>query len=474
MLFRLENFGPLREAEVDLSKDLIVLTGPNNTGKTYLAWSVYGLHRAPTGPADFTLRWADDLLGSNNYQIDLAEHFAREKEHVLDALATGYLGQISRCFAAEPERFNGAKLTLSMQDSPALASWSSGSFITGHPDLQQNVIVYRADPEHGRYGLALVDLDTKLEWLNLSEQLRQNPTSNEVFRVMKTATRSVFDRVREFVASTINRILWNALLPTSVILPAERIAINIFAKELAFGRTKLVDELVDASLQGQQEYSLDDLRERVGTYPWPIRDSILNANDLHRTVKRKSRMVDLADEIERSVLEGAIGVSEHGEVFFSPERAEGQRLQVHLTASVVKSLSSLVLYFRHRARPRDFLIIDEPELNLHPDNQRKIARILAKAVRRGLKIMISTHSDYLIRELNHLIMLSKLPAEEVQEFGYDPECTLSPEQVGVYLFKDHTAKPIPVGETGFSVQTIDDEINALNADAQRLYARLFG
>ncbi len=47
MFFRVQNLGPLRDAEVDLSKDLIVLAGPNNSGKTYLAWSVYGLHRSP-------------------------------------------------------------------------------------------------------------------------------------------------------------------------------------------------------------------------------------------------------------------------------------------------------------------------------------------------------------------------------------------------------------------------------------------
>jgi hypothetical protein len=87
---------------------------------------------------------------------------------------------------------------------------------------------------------------------------------------------------------------------------------------------------------------------------------------------------------------------------------------------------------------------------------------------------MSTHSDYLIRELSHMIMLSKLPAEGARDLGYDPECALDPEQVGVYLFNEHTAKPVPVDDTGFSVQTIDDAINTMNVDAQRLYARVVG
>jgi predicted ATPase len=57
------------------------------------------------------------------------------------------------------------------------------------------------------------------------------------------------------------------------------------------------------------------------------------------------------------------------------------------------------------AQEGDFIIIDEPELNLHPDNQRKIARWLVRVVNAGFKVMITTHSDYIIREFNNLIML---------------------------------------------------------------------
>ena len=86
--------------------------------------------------------------------------------------------------------------------------------------------------------------------------------------------------------------------------------------------------------------------------------------------------------------------------------------------------------------------------------------------------MISTHSDYVLRELNHLIMLNKLPAEEAMELGYDPEFALDPTKVGVYLVDDHRAESIPIEETGFSVKTIDAVVNQLNLDEQRLYARL--
>jgi predicted ATPase len=43
-----------------------------------------------------------------------------------------------------------------------------------------------------------------------------------------------------------------------------------------------------------------------------------------------------------------------------------------------------------------YIFIDEPELNLHPENQRLITQVLANLVNIGIKVFITTHSDYII------------------------------------------------------------------------------
>lgn len=53
----------------------------------------------------------------------------------------------------------------------------------------------------------------------------------------------------------------------------------------------------------------------------------------------------------------------------------------------------------------NLLMIDEPELNLHPDAQRLMARLIVYLVNNGIKVAVSTHSDYFIKEINSLIML---------------------------------------------------------------------
>ena len=41
MKFRFKNLGPIKEADLELG-DLTVIAGRNNTGKTYLAYALYG------------------------------------------------------------------------------------------------------------------------------------------------------------------------------------------------------------------------------------------------------------------------------------------------------------------------------------------------------------------------------------------------------------------------------------------------
>ena len=148
------------------------------------------------------------------------------------------------------------------------------------------------------------------------------------------------------------------------------------------------------------------------------------------------------------------------------------------SSSAVRSLLIVGLYLRHVARPGDLLMIDEPELNLHPRNQRRIARLFARLVNLGIKVFMTTHSDYIVKELNTLIMLSqdkphlkRLAKKE----GYRPDELLSPEQIHVYIAeratdaketvgeRDHILVRAPVdSELGIEARSFDNTINEMN------------
>ena len=50
---------------------------------------------------------------------------------------------------------------------------------------------------------------------------------------------------------------------------------------------------------------------------------------------------------------------------------------------------------------RSLLILDEPETNLHPKWQNEYAKLLCNLVKSNIKIVIATHSPYMISALEH-------------------------------------------------------------------------
>lgn len=286
--------------------------------------------------------------------------------------------------------------------------------------------------------------------------------------------------IRSFAYNVMTGVFTNTLLRFpwhTHVLTAERAAIQLFSRELSLKRTELVDELLKLKSTSRVDTGQalgEMLEQRARRYPLAIRNSLLIANDLQRYKAKSSPFAPLAELLERGLLGGAIRIDEDGEMLFHPNESD-TRLSLHLASSSVKSLAGLSLFLRHIAEEGQFLIIDEPELNLHPDNQRRVARVLARLVRSGIKVLISTHSDYIIRELNNLIMLSADKDGSVRRrLGYDEAETLSPSQVGAYLFDLERSHPIEVTPTGIEVATIDREINALNTVSQDIFFSLFG
>nr|ART40248.1 K387 [uncultured bacterium] len=123
-------------------------------------------------------------------------------------------------------------------------------------------------------------------------------------------------------------------------------------------------------------------------------------------------------------------------------------------------------------------MIDEPELNLHPVNQRALARLIAYLVNCGIRVFMTTHSDYIIKELNTLIMLSAQTehTKAIQvKYDYGVEERLDPTKVRLFMTCSVTekregkraklnslreAKIHP--DQGIEVETFDTTIETMN------------
>ena len=103
-------------------------------------------------------------------------------------------------------------------------------------------------------------------------------------------------------------------------------------------------------------------------------------------------------------------------------------------SSMVSELAPVVLYLRYVVQPGDLLIIEEPEAHLHPEMQAAFTRLLASAVQSGIRILITTHSEWILEELANLVRLSELPKE--RRVGIEnADIALSPDQLGAWFFE---------------------------------------
>lgn len=89
---------------------------------------------------------------------------------------------------------------------------------------------------------------------------------------------------------------------------------------------------------------------------------------------------------------------------------KGKRLAIENAASGLKSLSWLYLMVKYNLLG-EVLFLDEPEVNLHPAYQTQLAAFIAELIDAGVKVFLSTHSDYLLEAVNKNIKSGDFKAD---------------------------------------------------------------
>ncbi len=169
----------------------------------------------------------------------------------------------------------------------------------------------------------------------------------------------------------------------------------------------------------------------------------------------------IADALESGVLAGKIIVTTsqggYPKYNYCPNGSD-QEVSLTRTAALVSELAPLVLFLRSLVNPGDTLIIEEPEAHLHPGAQADMAVILARLVRAGVRVIITTHSDWLLEEIGNLTLEGLLIGQT-----NGPPSWLLPEEVGAWHFqKDKPVKEIAFHpRRGFSPKDYQDVAEGL-------------
>jgi predicted ATPase len=154
--------------------------------------------------------------------------------------------------------------------------------------------------------------------------------------------------------------------------------------------------------------------------------------------QEESPFHDLARGLEDELLGGRIDIRaldeyRYPDILFS---SQGTSMPLHRVSPMISEVAPLILYLKYLVRPGSVLIIEEPEAHLHPQNQRILAKYLVRLIRKGVTLILTTHSDFLIEQLSSFIMLSKVdPEKRISRYGYSEDDYLNPDEVGAYIFE---------------------------------------
>ena len=152
--------------------------------------------------------------------------------------------------------------------------------------------------------------------------------------------------------------------------------------------------------------------------------------------KEENTISKIADDMEEKILKGSIKTKPFEAIQY-PQflyKQNGLELPLLCSSSMVSELAPVVLFIRHRVGKGDLMIIEEPESHLHPEAQRHIAEVVVHLIRAGVRVIVTTHSEYFLDQLANHVRLSKLTESKRSQLADRQDAFLKEDEIGAYAF----------------------------------------
>ncbi|CCH92590.1 conserved hypothetical protein [Microcystis aeruginosa PCC 9432] len=482
----IKNLGSIRNNNqaIDLTKKFYTFIGYNNSGKTLvsqLLWTIFN---------------NDNIRKfSENTQIDslvIDSEKPIKKITINQELIDEILNKFTQFI--EKEVVNTYNLDASIKET-----------IIG-----SNKLIFQADikefKETGFKTTFLVRVagNNDLEYLQISKgkgSLTINIKENNIpEKVFDQIPRDFFERAKPYKESviipSIIRVLLSPIQDTFFI-PASRSFFPVFYqyiyeiernKRSEYNRRlqELIENIDDDGDTNKNIFKR--LREQLPkrSYTEPMNKVIESLYSLNTKKKINSvynslieKMIGLmGGEITISSLESIAPIQ------FSFKFDESKDLPMYLASSSVNQLTILYLYLKYWAKEKNnFLMIDEPEVNLHPENQIRLMDILVQFVtEHDNRVLITTHSPILTDILNNYVYLHTLKSygvdvtkiiEDNQLKNLNPEISIAKEDLGVYFFTGDKIIDYGTSQYGVYFRNFTEVINSVQKSGEILTNHIY-
>lgn len=485
-----QDFGPVAQASVQL-RPLTVFVGPSNTGKTYLSLLIYALHRMfegfPPLPPPSAFLQAVDYDLSRGYQEEV-----KASEETRIAMIEEMINKWTSSEQIRLSEFPDLhKELVSSINDPSLLGDNLSSEIQRCFDVDSKTELIRHSSKcNARVSVNISNMNQELwrftmEWSNKKTLISGHiedilfPSTDQISLTQEHARRLCHKLRQErrswreiFAILFQHRFLGRQWFYTIFYLPASR------------GGIMQTYQIIVSALVSRSTRTGLRPPEQISTLSGDVAD-FMQLLTLYREYSRDLHSISkVATALEDETLLGKISAIRstpggYPKFVYCPQGTK-QNIRLSRASSMVSELTPIVLLMRGHLKPGDTLIIEEPEAHLHPAAQTQMAKTLAALVRAGVRVVVTTHSDWLLEEMANLVRQGELR----QEQGEDPEPDasapwLDPKEVGVWLFKNSqeaggtTVQEIPFDRVdGLGPEDYADVAETLYNDSAKLQNQL--
>ena len=429
MTVDIRDFGPIAKASISL-KPLTIFSGPNNSGKSYAALLLHSIASAYASPRKRDLplfsyarrhhmRYV--IQNSSIAKMSVLINARKDTEipmGTIETVAREYLEsntkdvvkpEIERNFGDASDKLvrtgkRSFSVKIAVNDGIEIRIHSKkNATVNCHKIPLKREITFQ-DTRLGRT-LDMYSNSDKSSLIRVDPNISPEDQSlGVIFHIM--------DDVLEYMGSK--------LPSSSYYLPAARSGILQGHRAITSG---IVSNAAYAGVEGMT----------IPTMPGAASDFISSIIEMPPSTGPFS---DIARSLEETILDGRISHTADARTRFPTITYDhdNSTMSLHRTSSTVSELATLVLYLKHVVREGDLVILEEPEAHLHPEAQMILAHHIVKMIRRGLNVLITTHSLFVQSLLGQFLMSGKDNAVTSKKLGFDRDDYLLEDEVAPYTF----------------------------------------
>ena len=427
MVMDIRDFGPIAKASISL-KPLTIFCGPNNSGKSYAALLLHSIvlacartrKRDPPffsyAPRHYAQYDVKGMMAKMSGLIN-ARKDTQIPGDIIDAMVREHLESDAKIINLEIERNFGDTrdklirtgkrsffVKIAVNDGVEIRIHGKKSATVNYPKIQFKRDITFKGARRGQ----TISIDDNSDTSSL---IRVDTTESPEEQALDMTYHLRF---------AISKYMDYKLPSASFYIPAARSGILQGHRAITSG---IVTNATYAGVKGME----------IPTMPGSISDFISSIIEMPPSTGPFS---DIASSLEETILDGRIGHTTDARTRFPTITYDhnDSAMSLHRTSSTVSELATLVLYLKHVVREGDLVILEEPEAHLHPEAQMVMAHHIVKMIRKGLNVLITTHSFFVQSILSQFLMSGKDNADTSKKLGFDRDDYLLENEVAPYTF----------------------------------------